>query len=63
VSRGGVTRLPTGTPMVTEIQMALVVEFRRHRAKDLPPWRESIHAWSLSCPSSVANRQQEREEP
>jgi hypothetical protein len=36
VSRGGATRLQTGTPIVAEIQMAPVVEFRRRRANDSP---------------------------
>jgi hypothetical protein len=63
MSRGGATRLPTGTLMVAEIWMALVVEFQHHRAKDFPLRRESVHAWNLSCPPSVASRRQEREEP
>jgi hypothetical protein len=63
VSRGGTTRLQTGTPVVVEIRMALVVEFQRRWAKDFPLQRESVHAWCISCPLLVVSKRQEREEP
>jgi hypothetical protein len=42
--------------VLVENQMALVVEFRRHRVKDFPLQRESVYAWCLSCSPSVASR-------
>jgi hypothetical protein len=44
VSRGSVMVLPTGTPVVVETRMTLVVKFRRRRTKDFPLLRESVHA-------------------
>jgi hypothetical protein len=52
-----------GTPVVAEIRMVPVVEFQRRRVKDFPVRRESVHAWCLSSPPSVASRRQEMEEP
>jgi hypothetical protein len=50
----------TRIPVAVETQMAPTEEFLCHWVMGSPPYRESASVWCLSCPPSLASKEQER---